>query len=558
MYYGFTSPVGIVNLVTKRAGPDPVTSFALSGNQYGQAVAQVDVGRRFGDEGQYGARMNLVGGELRNAIDGVKGSRSLGALALDWRANSTVSFKLDYENIRKDITEQAVIVAPGTGATLAGARYLPQLPDPKKLLSGNWATYDANAENVLLRSDINIADNWSALVEWGRAETVRSRNELDIQNYDLVTGQSAKSAYYSTNHNINVNTNLRAEITGRLTGFLDHEVTLGVTDNERFNNAPAVPSNLNVTQNLYNPVVIAQPTVTPTSITSPQSISDKGLYVFDRIRIGDAWQVIGGLRWEDYKDTKVANTATTSTTTVQKLNKVNPSLSLLYKVRPDTSIYASYIEGLEEGGVAASTYVNAGEVLPAAISRQKEVGVRTEAFHGVTGALAYFELERAAAARNAANYYVLDGRTKYSGIEASASGEVTPEVSLTGAAMFLNAKLTNQTNTLWNGNTPDNTAKTTYSLFAEYRPHFAPGFAVNGGAYYIAKRPLDNLDINYLPGYTIFTAGARYTTRIATKTTTFQVNVENLGDKRYWSAANTGYIAEGLPLTVSFVVKVDL
>ncbi|MGH8809431.1 MAG: TonB-dependent siderophore receptor, partial [Noviherbaspirillum sp.] len=60
LYYGFVPPSGIVNLVTKRAGKDPVTNVALSANQHGAANIHADLGRRFGKQQQLGARVNLV------------------------------------------------------------------------------------------------------------------------------------------------------------------------------------------------------------------------------------------------------------------------------------------------------------------------------------------------------------------------------------------------------------------------------------------------------------------------------------------------------------------
>ena len=88
MYYGFTTPVGVINLVTKRALRTPVTNVSISGNEYGQLVEHVDLGRTFGAAGQFGARVNVVNGELRNATEGTTGSRSLATAALDWRVSS--------------------------------------------------------------------------------------------------------------------------------------------------------------------------------------------------------------------------------------------------------------------------------------------------------------------------------------------------------------------------------------------------------------------------------------------------------------------------------------
>ena len=96
------------------------------------------------------------------------------------------------------------------------------------------------------------------------------------------------------------------------------------------------------------------------------------------------------------------------------------------------------------------------------------------------------------------------------------------------------------------------------SPVAEYRPAFVPGFAVNGGAYYMGRRFVNNLEQGSIPSYTLFTAGARYSTRLMGRNTVFQVNAENLADKRYWSAAGGGILAVGLGRQLKMSMKVEL
>jgi iron complex outermembrane recepter protein len=559
LYYGFTSPVGIVNLVTKRAGSTPNTSIALSGNEYGQVLAHVDAGRKFGDEEQFGARVNVVGGKLRNAIDGAEGDRAFGSAALDWAATDKLSFKFDIEQFNKNITEPAVIVMP---AAVNGVITLPRLPDASKLLSGTWAKTKADAQNVLLRSDYRINDDWSVLAEAGRARTTRNaRNYSQLQNYNSATGQGTLA--FSLQRDLNyVNRNLRVEVDGRFpTGPVMHELSFGAMQNKRYASTPNSQS-VSVSQNLYNPVSIAEIPYTITTVYSPVNITDKGVYAFDRLHLSENWQLLAGARAEDYENSTYK--ASTGVTTKYTANKTTGSFGGLYKIRKDTSIYATYIEGLEETGIAGVGLKNAGEALPPAVSKQKELGVRTEAWSGMSGSIAYFELERATTyqkkvlSTDTLNSLVLDGRTLLKGIEFALNGEITPQVSIYGSGMLLNATLKNAADTNIIGKTPDATPERTYSLLAEYRPDLLPGFSVNGGAYYVGPRPLNNLNQGWLPGYTIFSTGVRYITKMAGKTTTFQVNVENAGDKAYWSAASGGYLSVGLPRTVSATMKVDL
>ncbi len=547
LYYGFTSPAGVVNMVTKRAGATPVTVFNLSGNEFGQYIGHLDVGRQFGDNNQFGMRVNVAGGQVRTAIDGYKGSRQLLAAALDWHVTDKLTVKLDAEDVRRDAVEQASV---SINAAVNNVITLPQVPDPTKLLSGKWALTSGDIVNDQLRADYLINDDWAVMIETGRAETNRRRRESSqVQNYNVLTGAGTLRVAL-TRGQAYVNENTRTEVSGRfLTWFLDHELTMGGMKNHRYQNGPSQQV-VNIPQNLYNPVELAEPLLTQTITFIPQDINDKGLYVFDRIRFGAQWQLQLGVRRTDYSNA--------STTAIYKVKSNTPAYGVVWKPRPDTSVYASYIEGLEEGGTAPLSTNNPGQVLSPGISKQKEAGVRTEAFSGLSLTGAYFTIDRASAYTNTANFFVLDGRTTYKGFEYSATGEIGAQVSIYLSGMFLDAKQANAQNAALIGKAPDNTPKQTHSLFGEYRPSWLPGFGVNAGAYFISKRFINNLEQGSIPGYTIFNAGARYSTSIARHATTFQVYVENLADKRYWSAAGGGILAVGLPRTVKFSMKVDL
>ncbi|KTT15305.1 hypothetical protein NS331_21170, partial [Pseudacidovorax intermedius] len=73
--------------------------------------------------------------------------------------------------------------------------------------------------------------------------------------------------------------------------------------------------------------------------------------------------------------------------------------------------------------------------------------------------------------------------------------------------------------------------------FLSYDIAAVPGLSVNGGAYYTGRRPVDDLNQAFIGGYTLFDVGARYTTQLFGRRTLFQLNVDNAGDRRYWSAA---------------------
>jgi iron complex outermembrane receptor protein len=547
LYYGFTSPAGIINMVTKRAKDKPTESFDVAVDSNGMVIGHADLGTKFGANNEFGLRFNVAGGELRTATDGQNGNRKLAAFAFDWRASDRLSFKLDYENFSKDIVENSAIQLL---TAVNNKIVLPRIPDQSKLTSGPWAKNKADAENVLFRSDYMISDTWAATLEWGRAETDRNaRTFTAMTKYNVITGAGTLAESLSRGV-VYVNNNFRAELTGRVqTGFLDHEISFGYMQNLRDQNNPTTQA-YTIAQNLYDPIVLPAPLYTVVPKYSPQSITDKGVYVFDRIRLGEDWQVMAGARRTDYTDT-------TTTSPEYKVNKTSPSVGVIYKFRDDTSIYANYIEGLEETGSAPVTAVNALMTLAPAVSKQKELGVRTEALSGVTASASLFEIERGSAYVNTSNVFVADGRTHYQGLELSLNGELNPEWSLYASALVLDSELRKAANTALIGKTPENTPKNTESLFADYHPEALAGWSFNAGAYYTGSRAVNNFDQAYIPSYVIFNAGVRYVTRWFDAKTTLQLNVENLADKNYWSAVGAGYMAYGRPRAVKFTGRFD-
>jgi len=545
LYYGFVPPSGIVNMVTKRAGKDPITNVSVQANQYGGTNGHIDAGRRFGDRQQFGARVNLLGGREDIGIDNFSGYRALTSGAFDWLATDKLSLKFDIEHYRKEVSEQAAIQVP---AAVNGVITLPGVPDASRNLAGEWQKYDAEATNLLLRADYAINDDWSLLVEAGKAETLRDRNFSSFQNYNLATGQGTLRTFFQRGAEWD-NENIRGEVFARFPGeWITHEVSLGVTGNERRQD-PRSSSTFDTAQNLYNPVNIAQRSPTVPFTSNPSKITDLGAYLSDHVLLGEKWQAMLGVRGSDYESV--------GATSRYKADTINPSLALMYKPLTNVSIYGSYIEGVEESGQAPANRANNGEILAPAVSEQKEAGVKAELGKGILLQAAYFDIKRASTTIDSANRFVLNGMAQYRGVELSASGEVTPQLSLIGSAMFMDAKQLNAANTATFGKTPDNTPEQTASLFAEYRLQSVPGLALSSGVHYVGKRPVNNENQAFVSDYAVLSLGARYATRVAGKLTTVQAVLDNATNNDYWSTAGNGLLGVGAPISLKLAAKVE-
>ena len=547
-YYGLVPPSGVVNFVTKRAGAAPVTSVATSLNNHGGIDAHVDIGRRFAG-GDMGVRVNAAAGKVDIGIDNFRGNRGLASLAYDWRVSPTFTLKADLEHYRKDVSEQAAIAVP---RAVGGTITLPSVPDNTRNLAGEWQRYDAHANNALLRGDLALGDNWALTVETGRAETVRDRRYSQFQNYDLTTGEGSLAIFFNNGQRF-TNKNHRIEVMGRLaSGPLQHEVTLGYTQNTRDAYLGESAPNATVPQNLYNPRPVAPVNPAITTRGGSSSVTDKGLYLLDRVQLGDRWQLMAGLRATDYSNENAG--------TRYEASKVSPNLSVMFKPMPDTSVYASYLEGLEETGFAPANRANSGEILPPAINKQKEIGIKTRAWANVFAQAAVFQIDRPQTTVDAGNRFILGGKSRYRGLELSASGDITPQWGIVTSMQLLDAKIVSvgAANAGELGKTPENTPRRTASVFVEHRLPQVAGLSLNAGLYHVGKRAVNNLNQAWVASYTTLSLGARYRTKLAGRNVTLQANLDNATDRDYWATAGNGLLGTGAPRTLRLAAKLDL
>ena len=548
LYYGFAAPAGIVNMVTKRAGTEPVTSVSVLGDSRGSYGTHVDIARHFGTDDQFGVRVNAMDEHVQTPIDGDHGYRKFISAALDWRVNSRLTLQYDLEHIETSVVEQAGIVP--LAANKQGVISLPGIPDPNKLLSGAGYPTRSSADTNLFRANYALSDNWSVSLAAGESITRRDRWNWVFQKYNVATGAGTVQATEQNGQRYQ-NETVRLETNGVFkTGSISHDLTMGVSQDWMYQ--PNFTSyTFTAPQNLYNPVDIT--TLTPSGTPKQffaQHVRNGGAYVFDRIDLTSRLQFIPGLRQSEYITSQAG-------TPNSDISRTTPSASLSFRVTPNTSVYASYVEALESEGSAPATAENANQILPAGVSKQEEIGVRTRLTNNMLASVALFNLRQPSTGTNADNVFVMNGNARYRGVEFSLQGDMTRDLSVIASAVYLDATQVDSPDPTLVGKTPENAAHVTASLFADYRIPAVAGLSVNGGLYYIGPRAVNDLDQASIGGYTLLTAGLRYTTRLFGKRATIQANLENATNKRYWSAVGSNQIGVGLGRTLELSSTFD-
>ncbi|WP_077035132.1 TonB-dependent siderophore receptor [Pelomonas sp. KK5] len=545
LMYGVASPAGIINMVTKRAGAHDVTSAMVAGNSFGQVGASADLGRRFGGDKQFGLRVNASDTHLQNGVVG--GNGKFASIGADFQVTERLSLQGDYEYYTKNVAQQAGIsLLPAVNGKVP----ITPVPDPRKLLSGPWARLNAHTSNKQIRADYVVSDSLSLMAEVGRSNSDRDNFTTRIGGYNIVTGAGGTVTVNTATQEYE-NTFSRIEARGRFgTWGLAHDLTGGVSRTERDANSLAQNQTvLTQKQNIFDPIELAAPVFTKAPTSQLQISKDSAVYAYDTIGIGPQWKLLLGLRSTKDEEISAARSKTTNVT--------SPAYGVLFDAMPGVTLFGSVMSGLEAGGTAPATAVNVNEILPSAVSKQRELGIRVTRFKGINFSSSYFEITRANAVTDpVTKIFANNGDIQYKGLEATLTWQMDRQWGLTTGGQLLHAKQVSPDPT-FNGFTPENTPKAVGNVGLSYRTDWLKGLTLNGGISGISKRFVNNQEQATIPGYSLISAGASYATRIAGRRVGLQLSVDNLRNKSYWNSVQTGTYGTGMDRSVKLSLRVD-
>ncbi len=551
LMFGVASPAGIINFISKRAGPKDVTSFGVAGNAFGQIGASVDIGRRIGERKELGIRFNASDTHLENGVRGMGGKGKFASIGVDFHPTDRLTFQLDYEYYDRDVPEQAgisLLPVPKGGTVVP----LTKVPDPRKLLSGRWDEYTPKTQNTQVRADYQLNQDWKIFAQAGYSESSRHRTTVRIGGYDIVTGAGGTvSIQPVTNHYRNVFG--RTELLGHFdTWGITHDLTVGVSSSERFSATSDVQNiTLPQKQNIYDPIELLAPVYTKPGTANPiQDSKDTDLYTYDTVGITKQFKLLLGVR--TVKDTEVTGTRSSTS------HVTSPAYGGLYDITPTTTVFASYMEGLEAGGTAPANAANANVTLAPVVSKQKELGIRDSSLRGLSLSASYFDITRGNAVTDpVSNIFEYSGDLSYKGIETTINYEILRGLRWNAAVLRMKAVQNSPVQPLIDGRVPENTPKWNGNMGLSYDVAAVPGLSVKGGFKAISARPINPQDQGTIPGYVLYDAGFSYGTRIDGHRASFQVAIDNLANKRYWNSVQTGTYGIGMDRNIKFNAKFD-
>lgn len=570
---GVVSPGGIINFVTKR--PINVASVTTEVDSRGGTSAAVDLGKRFGDQDQFGVRVNLARENIHSYVDGADGHRTFASIATDWNITPRSSLQLDAEY-------QNRIQRSASGYQLLGGTEVPTNASASKLLGLQpWSKpVTANSLNLNGRYDYRFSDNLKGSIAASRSHSMLDDNVAFAYGcgYQASCGTGGTSPYFfSKSGDYDVydyrspgeyrrNDDVQAELSSKFyTGPIEHQLTFGVDVQRRVvHQADAVYDYVG-TENIYD----ADEAFAPSSNTAGPSYPtldswQYGLFATDKIKLNRQWELLAGGRevWLRQRSWTAIDTAALHTDRTTFL----PQIALVYKPIEPVSLYASYSKALSLGDEAPPRADNAYTFLPPQLSRQVEMGAKydwsdrlslTAALFSISKPFEYAEPDATGSSYN----FVSKGNERHRGIELSASGKLTQRLSLTASLMGIQARAYGTGSAAYEGHQVINVPRLRAALYAAYAVPGVTGLSVQGGVNYSGSKTANEEGTTNVPSYFVFNLGARYTTKIGGHKTTVRLSVDNLFNKYYWQdsgeSGGDAYLFLGAPRTATLSLTYD-
>ncbi|MDN8098109.1 TonB-dependent siderophore receptor [Burkholderia multivorans] len=540
--YGAGDPGAIVDVKTKLADGERVREAGVEIGNYARKQFMIDVGDKLDPDGKYAYRFVGVARD-GNAVTGPNNDQRVAlAPSFRWRPNADTSLTLsatylqDWGDISSNFLPAAGTVLPNPNGQITKDIYEGD---------GNFNYYRKKQWSLGYQFEHNLNSMWTF-----RQNTRWMHLSLDNGSVwgagfadETLTEVNRWAGVFQMNYSrFDIDNNLEGRFA---TGPLQHTLLLGfqynrqtATDSEWLAAAP--------TLNLYNPVytpvttaVFSNPDTTYRTNTYT-TMNTFGLYAQDQIK-WNRWTLTLGGR-EDWVNMRMDDRAA-GTQSKADVSAFTGRVGLTYQAGYGLSPYISYSTSFNP--IIGVSLLDGGVPKPTR-GRQIEAGLRWQPpgknlmlnaaiyqinqTNGVTPALSTQD--------PSGTKSVQTGEVRARGIELSATGKVTPNLSLIASYAYQDVKVV-QANDATLNNWPVDIPRPRQmaSLWADWTWHTGPlaGFGLGGGVRYQSASAGAADNLLTVSSYTLIDAAVHYDVR----NWRFAVNATNLFNRHYISGCQS-------------------
>lgn len=538
MIFGRGGSGGVINRVTKQAVFAPVRELTLQVGSWDQKRATLDVAQPANH--QIAVRFTAMYEDSDTYRDGVSLERYGINPTVAWAISPSTSARVSYEHFHDRRTADRGIPS-----------YL------GRPIATDASTFFGDPD----QSDVQVTvDSVGVFIDHDFGNGLTLRNATRYAYYDKfyqnifpgVVNAAGTSVSISAYNNGTQRENVfnQTDLVFRTeTGAIKHELLAGLelarqeTDNLRltgyFPTAGSGSLATSVTAPVSNPR-ISLPLVFQPGATDANNhgvAKNVAVYGQDQITLLPQLLAIVGARFErftvDFRNNRTAQDITS------KDHLVSPRAGLVYKPRPEISLYTSYsISNLPRAGEQLSSLSLTNRSLDPEKFENYEIGAKWDLRPSLSFSAAVYQLDRSNVVvpdpNDATKSILVDGQ-QAKGVELGASGKLTKHWSAIGGYAYQDGEIKRtQSATAQAGARLANLPRHTFSFWNRYDLNATWGFGlglINRSAVFAST---DNTVT--VPGFTRIDAAVFVR---LTKNLRAQANVENVLDRSYYASVNS-------------------
>ena len=546
---GVSAPGGLVNWVTKVPQAEAFSNLTLGLDERGGSSLHLDTN---GHWGEVGVRVNVATQALHPHMDSADGQRELLAVALAGKLgrDSRWSADLEYNHKRQPSVPGLGLLdtnGDGKGDTLPD---LSKINPRLNLNNQSWSQpYESTSTVAQLAVNTPLSDGWSSRVALGVQRTVTDDRLAfpdgcsnaatyvypglcangDVDMYDFRSEGETRTAWAWD-----------ARVQGPASALgLAHRVTLGLAGRSVSADLAAQQTyQWAGTTNIYQPVPVPA-NASPNTLNT--NTRDRAVDVYASLvtALTPTVQSVLGLRSSQLQRSSAKTDGSEATSFAQTVS--TPWAALSWTVRPTTTLYASWSQGLEAEVVPnrPADFSNAGDVLPALVSTQRELGVKWQVQPRLQLSAALFQIDKPFAATVGSTSVAGAKLARHNGLELAANGQLTPRWSVQTSLAWLDAHYITSADAALLDQRVVNVPQRKLSLFSDYKLAAWPGASVNGLFSFESGKPATSDGQTTLPNAWQLDLGASLLQNWGKRSVQWRMGVDNVTDRMYWREAPT-------------------
>ena len=559
--YGRGSSGGLISRVTKQPGMEgTLGELSYTAGSYGEQRGTADLDTLVpGLQRKLGFRLTGAAEHEGSQRHQFWADRYTFAPTLAWHPSDTTVFTVQAERLRDDrLPDRGIPYLPSTGAPApvpVGNFYGYAGPRPGSnfihtavtggTLDAKHATgngWNLHAVQRLAGYTINFVNMYPSAI------ALSADGGLLVARGEYNGAQRWRLAF----------TNLEANRSGRWLG-MRHTLLLGseygreTTDSRQYNG----PTN-------QTPVSLANPALVAPVLSSQLSRNNRFLgqtlavYAQDLVDLAPHWKLLAGIRFDDFLQELELRPPTNTTPNLGRTDLAeSPRVGVVYQPRTSASIYGNCSRTFDPSGESLSLATNNADLKPE-VTQNFEGGAKFQLLGQrllVTTSL--FRLDRTnIKTTDPGNPLLLLnlGEQRTGGAEVNFQGALARRWQVFGGYAWLDGRIVSSTTSsngvLLQGRRPAMNPLHSGSLWTTYS--LASGFGLGGGLIARSAQFAATDNLARLPAYVRVDATAFYRRGRCE----FQVNLQNVGNLRYFDAAQSDFqIYPAAPVNGSAIVR---